>query len=77
MRENTPLTRIAFWIVCILAALWAVGVATAFVIGIWQATSAVWPIAVAAAPGIFIVVALVIERLRDPEDRYYSKNVHE
>lgn len=77
MRENTPLSQLAFWIVCALGALWAAGVVGAFVAGMWQATSAVWPIAVAAAPFAIIVVALVLDRARDPEDQHYSKNVHE
>lgn len=77
MREDTPMMRIAFWIVSALAALWAIGGLVAFAIGVWQATSFWWPVAIALAPGAFVIIAIVFDRLRDDEDRHYSRDIHE
>ncbi|MGD2132312.1 MAG: hypothetical protein PVI23_05925 [Maricaulaceae bacterium] len=77
MRENTPLMQVAFWIVTVLAILWAIGSVAAFAIGLWQATSLIWPILIAVAPGLFIIFALVFDRMRDAEDRRYSRDIHE
>lgn len=77
MREDSPLGRVAFWVVTALAVLWAVVGVAAIVAGVFVETGALWPILIAFGPITLVAVSVVVDRLRSPEDRRYSRDVHD
>jgi hypothetical protein len=77
MREDSPLGRLAFGVVTALAILWAAGVFGVIVLGVVEQPLAFWPAAIALGPIILIGVAVILDRLRSPEDRRYSRDVHD
>ncbi len=77
MRESSPLGRMAFWLVTALAVLWAVGGLGALLLGVIEEPGLIWPAVIVLGPLALVVVAVVADRLRSPEDRRYSRDVHE
>ncbi len=77
MTENSLLGRVAFWVVAALAAIWACVVIGVAAFGVWTQASLIWPVIIAAIPPGLVIAAVVADRLRSREDRYYSENIYD
>ncbi len=77
MQENSTLGRIAFWAVTVLAVLWAAGGLLGLAFGLVAQPWGVLPLLVVLGPLALAVIAVILDRSRSAEDRYYSDNVND
>jgi hypothetical protein len=77
MREDSGLGKLAFWAMTALAILWAAGVLGALLFGLVAQPWGLVPILIALGPVALVAIAVIADRLRSPEDRHYSRDVHD
>jgi hypothetical protein len=77
MRENSPIGRVAFWLVTVLAVLWVVCGVGALAFGVIEEPGLIWPALVVLVPVVLVAAAVILDRLRSAEDSHYSRDVHE
>jgi hypothetical protein len=77
MREDSALGKVAFWAVTALAILWALGVVGAVLLGLVAQPWGLLPALVALGPIALVGVAVIADRLKSPEEKHYSRDVHD
>lgn len=89
MSENSPLGKIAFWLVAILAVIWAAATGMSIIFGVFTIPFAAGAtgltgllagtalVTIIFGPILIVVGALILDRMSNTEDEYYSKNIHD